>query len=334
MRAQIVESAGASFTFVNRDVPRPGPGEVRIRVAACGVCHSDHLVKAGLWPGLVFPRAPGHEVTGTVDALGEGVTRFTVGARVGIGWHGGHDGTCPRCLAGDFIQCAQARITGIHFDGGYSEQMIAPAVALAPLPDGMSFTEAAPLLCAGVTTFNALRNVGARSGDVVAVQGLGGLGHLGLQFARAMGFEVVAVSRGRDKEALSRELGAHHFVDVETEDLAKRLAPLGGARVILATAPNAKAMAGLVGGLGVDGCLLVVGAPFEPMEVSAITLLSGRRRIQGWPSGTAADSADCLRFAKLHGVRARIETFPLEQAEAAYAKMMSGAVRFRSVIEM
>jgi D-arabinose 1-dehydrogenase-like Zn-dependent alcohol dehydrogenase len=334
MRAVIVESAGASFSLVNRDVPRPGPGQVRVKVAACGVCHSDHLVKAGLWPGLHLPRVPGHEVAGTIDALGDGVSHLAMGARVGIGWHGGHDGTCPRCLAGDFIHCAQAKITGIDFDGGYGEQMIAPAVALAPVPDGMSFAEAAPLLCAGVTTFNALRNSGARPGDVVAVQGLGGLGHLGLQFARAMGFEVVAISRGRDKEILARELGAQHYVDVEKEDLSKRLSPLGGARVILATAPNSKAISALVGGLGNDGCLLVVAAPFEPIEVNVLGLIAGRRRIQGWPSGTASDSADCLAFAKRHGVRARIETFPLEKAETAYAKMMSGEVRFRSVIEM
>ena len=334
MKAMMVQSKGASFALVERDIPRPGPGEVRLAVAACGVCHSDQFVKDGLWPGLRYPRVPGHEVVGTVDALGEGVSHLAVGARVGIGWHGGHDGTCPRCLAGDFIQCAQAKVTGLSFDGGYSEQMIAPVVALAPVPDGMPFAEAAPLLCAGVTTFNSLRNSGARPGDVVAVQGLGGLGHLGLQFARAMGFEVVAISRGRDKEPLARELGAQHYVDVETEDLAKRLSSLGGARVILATAPNSKALSGLVGGLGIDGCLLIVAAPFEPMEVSPLALLGGRRRIQGWPSGTASDSADCLSFAKRHGVRARIETFPLEKADAAYTKMMTGKVRFRSVLEM
>jgi len=334
MKSMVIQSKGASFALVNRDVPRPGPGEVRIKVAACGVCHSDYFVKEGLWPGLQYPRVPGHEVVGTVEALGEGVTGLAVGARVGIGWHGGHDGTCPRCLAADFIHCAQAKVTGISFDGGYGEQMIAPAVALAPVPDGMSVTEAAPLLCAGVTTFNSLRNSGARPGDLVAVQGLGGLGHLGLQFARAMGFEVVAISRGRHKEALARELGAHHYVDAEGEDLAKRFAALGGARVILATAPNSKALSGLVGGLGIDGSLLIVAAPFEPIEVSPLALLGGRRRIQGWPSGTASDSADCLAFAKLHRIRARVETFPLEKAETAYAKMMSGEVRFRSVIEL
>jgi D-arabinose 1-dehydrogenase-like Zn-dependent alcohol dehydrogenase len=334
MRAAVVKAAGEPFALVERDVPEPARGQVRLRVAACGVCHSDKFVKDGLWPGLELPRVPGHEVVGTVEAVGAGVTHVVVGARAGIGWHGGHDGSCPRCLAGDFMHCGNAKVTGISFDGGYSERMLAPAVALAPVPDALSFAEAAPLLCAGVTTFNALRNAGARPGDLVAVQGLGGLGHLGVQFARAMGFEVAALSRGGDKEAFARQLGAHHYVDTAGEDLGARLGQLGGARVILATAPDSRSLSTLVAGLGVDGCLLIVGAPFEPFEVSALALISGRRRIQGWPSGSAADSADCLAFAARHGVRPLVETFPLEQAEAAYAHMLGGKARFRSVIEM
>ncbi len=317
----------------DRPLPEPGPGAVRVRVHACGVCHSDHFVTDALWPGLELPRVPGHEVAGVVDALGDGVHTLKVGDRVGLGWHGGHDGTCDVCLTGRFIHCRNASITGITFDGGYSEYVIAPVVAVASVPDELGFAEAAPLLCAGVTTFNALRNSGARSGDLVAIQGLGGLGHLGVQYARAMGFEVVAISRGTDKEGFARELGANHYIDSTRSDFAEAMAGLGGAKVILATAPHAKSISALVPGLGLEGCLLVVAAPFEPIEVGAIDLLSRDARIQGWSSGTATDSTDAMAFAAKHGVRPMIETFELKDATNALDVMMQGKVRFRAVIE-
>ncbi|RIL06084.1 MAG: alcohol dehydrogenase [Proteobacteria bacterium] len=319
---------------VERPVPEPGRGEVRIRVHACGVCHSDHFVTEGLWPGLRYPRITGHEVAGVVDAVGEHVVRLAVGDRVGVGWHGGHDGTCAACLRGQFIHCERAEITGLTRDGGQAEFMLAPEVAVARIPDGIELAEAAPLLCAGVTTFNALRRSDARAGDLVAVQGLGGLGHLGVQYARAMGFETVAIARGEEKAALARELGAHHYVDSQREDPAARLQQLGGARAVLATAPAAAAIAPLVGGLGVEGTLLIVAAPFEPMPVGAIDLIARDRRIQGWSSGTAADSADAMAFAQRAGVRAWIERFPLRDAQAAFEHMMSGRARFRAVLEV
>ncbi len=334
MKAMVVPAARATFVREERPVPEPGPGEIRIRVRACGVCHSDQLVKDGLWPGLKLPRIPGHEAVGEVDAVGAGVKGFARGSRVGIGWHGGHDGTCPACQRGKFIHCEQGNITGISRDGGYAEYLAAPAIAFARLPDGMPWAKAAPLLCAGVTTFNALRNSGARPGDLVAVQGLGGLGHLGVQYARAMGFEVAAVSRGADKEAFARELGASHYIDAANGDAAARLQKLGGARVALATAPHATAISALVPGLGLDGCLLVVAAPFEPLTVGAIDLISGSRRVQGWASGTATDSADALAFAARTGIEPMVETFPLAKAEEAYARMMSGEARFRVVLEV
>ena len=333
MKAAILPKANADFAIETRDTPEPGPGQVRVKVAACGVCHSDHFVRDGLWPGLQFPRIPGHEVVGTVESLGEGVTSIAEGDRVGVGWHGGHDGTCPACLAGDYLSCANAQVTGFTFDGGYAEYMIAPEVAMARVPDGVSFTDAAPLLCAGITTFNGLRNAGARPGDRVAVQGLGGLGHLGVQYARAMGFETIALSRGKDKEAFARELGAHHYVDTDAGDPAEALQALGGARVALATAPNADAISALVPGLTVGGSLLVVAAPFQPLTVQPMDLIAGRRRVQGWPSGTATDATDALRFADLHGIRPMTETFSLDDSQAAYDRMMSGDVRFRAVIE-
>jgi alcohol dehydrogenase/propanol-preferring alcohol dehydrogenase len=329
----IVRSPQEPLALVEREVPEPGPGDVRVKVHACGVCHSDKLVTQALWPGLNLPRVPGHEVAGIVDAVGEGVDRLKPGDRVGLGWHGGHDGTCDICLTGRFIHCRNAKITGISFDGGYSEYVVAPAVVLAPVPEELSFAEAAPLLCAGVTTFNALRNAGARSGDLVAIQGLGGLGHLGVQYARAMGFEVVALSRGKDKEEFAGKLGAHHYVDTTEPESTSRLQELGGARVILATAPHAKSISALVPGLGLEGCLLIVAAPFEPVEVGAIDLLSRDARVQGWSSGTAADSADAMKFAARHGVRPMIETWPLANASQAVDAMMNGTVRFRAVIE-
>ena len=328
----VVRAAG-SLVLEDRKVPEPGHGQIRIRVHACGVCHSDHFVTDALWPGLALPRVPGHEVAGTVDAIGEGASRFKVGDRVGIGWHGGHDGTCDVCLEGKFIHCRNGRITGISYDGGYQEYLVAPETAVARVPEGMDFAEAAPLLCAGVTTFNALRNADARPGDLVAVQGLGGLGHLGVQYARAMGFEVVAISRGADKESQARELGAHHYVDGARGDYAEIMAKLGGAKVILATAPNAAAISGLVPGLGLEGCLLIVAAPFEPIHVGAVDLLMRDARIQGWSSGTATDSTDAMAFAARHGVRPWIEKFALGDAPAAVDAMMRGTVRFRAVLE-
>jgi len=333
MKVMAVHAAQRPLVLEERGIPEPGRGEVRIRVHACGVCHSDHFVTDALWPGLELPRVPGHEVAGVIDALGEGVTHVKVGDRVGLGWHGGHDGTCDVCLTGRFIHCRNQRITGISFDGGYGEYLLAPAIAVASIPDELTFVEAAPLLCAGVTTFNALRNSGARPGDLVAVQGLGGLGHLGVQYARAMGFEVAAISRGTDKEGFAHELGAHHYVDATRKDFAEALQRLGGARVILATAPHAKSISALVPALGLEGCLLIVAAPFEPIEVSAIDLLSRDARVQGWSSGTATDSTDAMAFAAKHRVRPMIETWPLSEASAAVAAMMSGTVRFRAVLE-
>lgn len=334
MKAMVAKTANEPFVAEERDLPEPGPGQVRVRVHACGICFSDHLVEGGLWPGLELPRVPGHEIAGTIDAVGSGVDHLKVGARVGVGWYGGHDGSCPSCLKGDFVTCANGKITGISSDGGYQEYMVADATAVAEVPDAMPFELAAPLLCAGVTTFNALRNADVRAGDVVAVQGLGGLGHLGVQFARAMGFETVAISRGRDKEDFARQLGAHHYVDAQSEDIMESFGKLGGARVILATAPNAAAISALVPGLGIDSTLLVVAAPFEPLSINPLDLLSRRARVQGWPSGTAIDSTEALRFAQLHGIKPMIESFPLEDANTAYAKMMDGSVRFRSVLQM
>jgi D-arabinose 1-dehydrogenase-like Zn-dependent alcohol dehydrogenase len=334
MKSMVVRSPRSPLLLEERTLPEPAYGQVRIKVRACGVCHSDHLVTDGLWPGLKLPRVPGHEVAGVVDALGKGVERFRAGDRVGIGWHGGHDGTCDVCLTGRFIHCRNGQITGISFDGGYQEYLVAPAVAFARIPEGLDFAEAAPLLCAGVTTFNSLRHSGARPGDLVAVHGLGGLGHLGLQYARAMGFEVVAISRGTDKEEFARKLGAHHYVDSNRPDFAATMGKLGGARVILATAPHAKSISALVPGLGLEGCLLIVGAPFEPIEVGVIDLLTRDARIQGWSSGTAADSADAMSFAVKHGVRPIIERFPLADASRALDTMMKGTVRFRAVLEV
>jgi D-arabinose 1-dehydrogenase-like Zn-dependent alcohol dehydrogenase len=332
MKAMVVRKVREPFVPEERPLPEPGRGQVRIRVHACGVCHSDSFVTEGLWPGLRLPRIPGHEVAGVIDAVGEGVTSLRRGDRVGVGWHGGHDGTCRACLRGKFIQCELGLVTGVTTDGGYAEALLAPAVAVAPLPDALGFAEAAPLLCAGVTTFNALRNAGARSGDLVAVHGLGGLGHLGVQYARAMGFEVVAIARGSDKEDFAHKLGASRYVDSEREDAAKVLAGLGGARIVLATAPSAEAIAKLVPALGIEGCLLIVAAPVEPMPIGAIDLITKNGRIQGWASGTAADSADALAFAARMGVRPIIETFPLADAQAAFERMMSGKARFRAVL--
>ena len=334
MRAVVVTTPKQPLALEERPIPEPKRGEVRIRVHACGVCHSDQFVTDGLWPGLQFPRVPGHEVAGVIDAIGEGVTTLERGARVGVGWHGGHDGTCSACLRGKFIHCENAQITGLTMDGGYAEYVIAAAVAVVRIPEAMSFADAAPLLCAGVTTFHALRRSGARSGDLVAVHGLGGLGHLGVQYARAMGFETVAIARGAERETFARQLGAHHYVDSEREDAAERLQQLGGATAILATAPSSSAISALVGGLGIEGALLLVAAPFEPMHFAAPDLITRERRIQGWASGTAADSTDAVAFAQAAQVKPMIERFALEDAQAALDRMLSGKARFRAVLEL
>ena len=334
MRVVQVAAPGAPFELVERELPSPGNGEVRIRVQACGVCHSDSFTKEGSFPGIRYPIVPGHEIAGRIDAVGPGAEPWRAGQRVGVGWHGGHCGRCDRCRRGDFVTCREGRIPGITFDGGYTDYMIAPTQALAPIPDELDSVAAAPLLCAGITTFNALRNSGARAGDLVAVLGIGGLGHLALQFASRMGFDTVAIARGKDKERLARTLGARRYLDSQADDVAAELAARGGARVILATVTSAKAMTAVIDGLAVNGKLLIVGAAAEPVEVSPLQLIGRRASIQGWPSGVAADSEETLSFSAFSEVRPMVETFPLEQAAAAYERMMSGAARFRVVLTM
>ena len=333
MRAVQVPSPGAPFEVVERDIPDPGPRSVRIKVRSCGICHSDVLTKEGAFPGIRYPRVPGHEVAGVIDAVGSDVVGWDAGDMVGVGWHGGHCGHCKSCRRGDFVTCQIApQVPGITYDGGYAEYMIAPAVALAAIPDEMSAVDAGPLMCAGITTFNSLRHSGARAGDLVAVLGVGGLGHLGVQFAAKMGCHTVAIARGTDKAQLARDLGAHRYIDSTATNAAAELTKLGGARVILSTVTDAKTMSEAVGGLGVDGKLLVVGASSEPIEVPPSILIGGRRSVSGWPSGTSSDSQDTLRFSVLAGVRPMIETYPLERADEAYERMMSGKARFRVVI--
>jgi D-arabinose 1-dehydrogenase-like Zn-dependent alcohol dehydrogenase len=334
MKAVQVPKPGADFEIVEREIPNPGPAEVRIKVQACGVCHSDVLTKQGAWPGIVYPRVPGHEVAGVIDELGAGVTHWKKGQRVGVGWHGGQDGTCLQCRRGDFANCANLHVTGIHLDGGYAEYMLAPVNALAAMPDSLDAAEAGPLLCAGVTTFNALRHSGAMPSDLVAVQGVGGLGHLGIQFAAKFGYKVAAIGRGPDNATLAKKLGAHVYIDSAATDAAKELQKLGGARVILATAPSSKAMSSLVNGLGANGRMMVVGATFDPIEVAPIQLIGGMKSLQGWASGIPTDSEDTLRFAELTGVRPMIEKYPLAKAAEAYARMMSGKAEFRVVLTM
>ena len=334
MKAAQISRPGGDFEIVEREVPEPGAGQVRIKVQACGVCHSDVIVKEGALPGIGYPRVPGHEIVGVIDELGAGVTQWKKGQRVGVGWHGGQDNTCPSCRRGDFGTCANLKICGISYDGGYQQYTVVPAEALAVMPESLEAAEAAPLMCAGITTFNALRHSGAMPSDLVAVQGIGGLGHLGIQFAKHFGYRVAAVGRGTGSAALAKKLGAHVYIDSAAADAAAELQKLGGARVILATAPSAKAMSSIIGGLGANGAMVVVGAPTEPMEVSVLPLIFGRRRIQGWPSGIPTDSEDTLRFAELTGVRPMIETYPLEKAAEAYARMMSGNAQFRVVLTM
>jgi len=332
MRAVQVAKAGGPLELVEREIPAPGAGKVRIKVQACGVCHSDTVAIQGLFPGIQYPRVPGHEVVGVLDAVGPGVAGWTVGQRVGVGWHGGHCGRCDSCRRGDFFACQVAlQVTGISFDGGYADYMIAPVEALAMVPDELSNAEAAPLMCAGVTTFNALRNSGARGGDVVGILGLGGLGHLGVQFAAKMGFKTVGIARGKDKEPLARKLGAWRYIDSQTQDPAVELAKLGGAKVVLATVTNGEAMTATVGGLAPNGTLVVVGAP-PSLEVSAFALISGKRSVKGWYSGTSIDSQDALAFSAFSGVRSMNEVYPLERAAEAYEHMMSGKARFRVVL--
>ncbi len=333
MRVMQVPRPNADFELVEREIPEPGAGSVRLRVQACGVCHSDSVTKEGLWPGIAYPRAPGHEVAGIIDAVGAGVAGWKVGQRVGVGWHGGHCGYCDSCRRGDFVTCQiAAQIPGITYDGGYADYMIAPAGALAHIPDELSATEAGPLMCAGITTFNSLRNSGARPGDVVAVLGIGGLGHLGVQFAARMGYTTVAIARGKDKEPLAKKLGARHYIDSQSQNAAEELTKLGGAKVILATVTSGKAMSAALGGLGVNGKLVMVGVADEPLEVPSSLLISGRRSIVGWPSGTSIDSQETMAFSALTGVRPMTEAFPLERAAEAYELMMSGKARFRAVL--
>jgi D-arabinose 1-dehydrogenase-like Zn-dependent alcohol dehydrogenase len=334
MKAAQIPKAGADFQIVEREIPKPGAGQVLIKVQACGICHSDVLTKEGAWPGIQYPRVPGHEVAGIIDEVGAGVTEWKKGQRVGVGWHGGQDNTCLWCRRGDFRNCQNLKVTGISYDGGYQQYMAAPVEALAAIPESLSDVEAAPLLCAGVTTFNALRHSGAVPGDLVAVQGIGGLGHLGIQFANKFGYKVAAVGRGSENAALAKKLGASVYIDSQSTKAAEALQKLGGAQVILATAPSSKAMSELVDGLGPNGKLMVVGATFDPIEVTPIQLIMGSRTIQGWAGGAPTDSEDTLRFAGLTGVRPMIETHPLQKAAEAYARMMSGNAQFRVVLTM
>lgn len=333
MRVAQVGRPKAPLEVVERDVPEPGAGQVRIRVQASGICHSDSLTKEGLWPGIEYPRVPGHEIAGTVDALGAGVKLWKTGDRVGVGWHGGHCGSCDACRRGSFVTCqVAATIPGISHDGGHADYVVVQATALARIPEELSPADAAPLMCAGVTTFNALRNSGARAGDLVAVHGIGGLGHLGVQFAARAGFRTVAIARGQDKEPLARKLGAHHYIDSTAQSPAEELARLGGARVILSTVTDASAMSATLGGLGLDGRLVVVGAAHEPLSVPAFLLIGGRRGVVGWPSGSSIDSQDAMAFAARMGVRSMNELLPLERAAEGYDRMMSGQARFRVVL--
>src|SRR5215468_6975885 len=334
MKAVQISKPGGDFEVVEREIPQPGAGQVRIRVQACGVCHSDVVTKEGLFPGISYPRVPGHEVAGVIDEVGAGVKNWKKGQRVGVGWHGGQDGTCPACRRGDFVNCSSAQVSGVSYDGGYQEFMVAPIEALACAPESLSDVEAAPLMCAGITTFNALRHSGALPSDLVAIQGIGGLGHLGIQFAKKFGYRVAAIGRGPGNATLAKKLGADLYIDSIATDAAAELQKLGGARVILATAPSGKSMSALVGGLAPNGTLVVVGVPTDPIEVPAGQLIFGTRRIQGWLAGIPTDSEDTLRFAEMTGVRPMIEKYPLVKAAEGYAHMMSGKAEFRVVLTM
>jgi len=332
MKAAQISKVGGDWEVVERNIPEPRVGQVRVKVEACGICHSDALVKEGLWPGLQYPRVPGHEIAGRIDALGDNVSAWQKGQRVGVGWHGGHCFVCDHCRRGDFAMCVNRKVTGVDFDGGYAEYLIAPAAVLAVIPDELPAEEAGPFMCAGVTVFNALRNSGARAGDLVAVHGIGGLGHLAVQYARRMGYRTVAINRGNDKEPLARKLGAHYYIDSTATEVAAELQKLGGAKVILATAPNARAIAALVDGLSADGKLLVPAAPAEPLSISVFSLIMRRSSVAGWYSGTARDSQDTLEFSALSDVHPMIEKYPLDRVAEGYEQMHSGKVRFRVVL--
>ena len=335
MKAAQISKPGGDFELVERDIPQPGPREIRIKVQACGVCHSDIYTKEGYWPGIQYPRVPGHEVVGTIDELGaEVVSDWKKGQRVGVGWHGGHDGTCLPCRRGDFKNCRNLKVSGISYDGGYQQYMLAPVEALVAVPDGLTDVEAAPLLCAGITTYNALRHSGALPGDLVAILGIGGLGHLGVQFANKFGYKVAAVERGSETAPLAKKLGATVYIDSASTNAAEALQKLGGARVILATAPSAKATSELIAGLGPNGNIMIIGVDAEPIQVTASQLVRGSLTIQGWASGVPADAEDTLHFAELTGVRPMIETYPLEKAGEAYARMIGGQAEFRVVLTM
>jgi D-arabinose 1-dehydrogenase-like Zn-dependent alcohol dehydrogenase len=332
MRVVQVPHPKGPFELVEREIPEPGTGNVTIKVSACGICHSDSFTKEGTFPGIQYPRVPGHEVAGIIDAVGPSVVGWSVGQRVGVGWHGGHCGYCDSCRRGDFVTCqTAAQVPGITYDGGYAEYMIAPAEALALIPDDLSAVEAGPLMCAGITTFNALRHSGAQPGDVVAILGIGGLGHLGVQFAAKMGFKTIAIARGADKAPLARQLGAWRYIDSQAQEPSAELMKLGGAKVILATATSGKALSAVLGGLGIDGKMIIVGAA-DLLEVPPLLLIGGRRSIMGWPSGRSIDSQDTLRFSALTGVRSMNEVFALDRAAEAYERMMSGKARFRVVL--
>jgi D-arabinose 1-dehydrogenase-like Zn-dependent alcohol dehydrogenase len=332
MRSVQVSKPNGPFEIVERDIPEPGAGKVRIKVQACGICHGDSVTKEGLFPDIQYPRVPGHEIAGVIDGIGNDVTGWKMEQRVGVGWSAGHCGYCESCRRGDFVTCRYGQVAGISYDGGYADYMIVPTEALATIPDELSSTEAAPMMCAGITTYNALRNSGARVGDVVAILGVGGLGHLGIQFAAKMGFKTIAIARGKDKEDLVRKLGARHYIDSKSQNPVEELVKLGGAKIILGTVPSGKAMSEVLGGLAINGKLIMIGASNEPLEVSPNFFLSGRRSVVGWPSGSSIDSQDTLSFSVLSGVRPMTEGFPLERASEAYDLMMSGKARFRAVL--
>lgn len=332
MRVVQVPHPNGPFELVEREIPEPGTTSVRIKISACGICHSDSFTKEGTFPGIRYPRVPGHEIAGIIDAIGTSVVGWAAGQRVGVGWHGGHCGYCDSCRRGDFVTCQIApQVPGITYDGGYADYMIAPTEALALIPEDLSAVEAGPLMCAGITTFNSLRHSGAQPGDVVAILGIGGLGHLGVQFAAKMGFETVAIARGADKGPLAKQLGARHYIDSQAQDPSEELMKLGGAKVVLATATSGKAMRAVLGGLGIDGKMIILGAA-DPLDVPPLLLIGGRRSVMGWPSGRSIDSQDTLRFSALTGVRPMNEVFPLERAAEAYERMMSGKARFRVVL--
>ena len=332
MRAIQVSRPGGPFEMVEREIPQPGPRQVRVKVQACGLCHSDSLTKEGHFPGVTYPRVPGHEVAGVIDAVGSEVPRWRVGQYVGVGWLGSYCGYCDSCRRGSFITCSNQLVTGITMDGGYQDYMLVPFEGLALIPNEISPVDAGPLMCAGITTFNSLRNGGARGGDTVAVLGIGGLGHLAVQFASKMGFHTIAIARGKDKEPLAKQLGARHYIDSTVGDPAAELQRLGGAKIIVATATSAQAMAATLGGLSLDGRLVVLGADFTPMALNTAALIGKRTGLYGWPSGSSIDSEDTMKFAAMTGVRPMTETFPLEQAQEAYDRMISNKARFRVVL--